>query len=110
MDGLGTYEIDNVVEQFVLEYPDFLFVGAVPIDIDDLDMKGTLHSTSITFLNRFLLFFCSLPILPCSLPILPPPFDLLSLLLRLSHVGKKGIPPSLIIVGRGNEHYLDPTL
>ena len=36
-DWLSTIEINNVMKQFELKYPNFLFGGAIPRDILDLD-------------------------------------------------------------------------
>ena len=39
-DWLSTTEINECMERYMLIYPNFLFVGAVPIDIEDLDQFG----------------------------------------------------------------------
>ena len=39
-DLLSTTEINDCMERYMSIYPDFLFVGAVPIDIEDLDQFG----------------------------------------------------------------------
>ena len=36
-DWLSTVDINQVLKQYEEKYPDFLFLGAVPIDFDDLD-------------------------------------------------------------------------
>jgi len=39
-DWLSTTEINDCMERYMKVYPHFLFVGAVPIDIEDLDQFG----------------------------------------------------------------------
>jgi len=39
-EWLSTTEINDCMERFMKKYPSFLFVGAVPIDIQDLDQFG----------------------------------------------------------------------
>ena len=39
-DWLSTTEINEGMERYINVYPEFLFVGAVPIDIEDLDQYG----------------------------------------------------------------------
>ena len=39
-DWLSTTEINECMERYMRLYPEFLFVGAVPIDIEDLDEFG----------------------------------------------------------------------
>lgn len=39
-DWLSTTEINECMERYMNIYPDFLFIGAVPIDIEDLDQFG----------------------------------------------------------------------
>jgi hypothetical protein len=39
-DWLSTTEINDCMERYMRMYPHFLFVGAVPIDIEDLDQFG----------------------------------------------------------------------
>jgi hypothetical protein len=39
-DWLSTTEINECMERYMDVYPDFLFVGAVPIDIEDLNQFG----------------------------------------------------------------------
>jgi hypothetical protein len=39
-DWLSTTEINECMERYINIYPEFLFVGAVPIDIEDLDQFG----------------------------------------------------------------------
>ncbi len=39
-DWLSTTEINECMERFMKIYPNYLFVGAVPIDIEDLDQFG----------------------------------------------------------------------
>jgi len=39
-DWLSTTEINDCMERFMKIYPNFLFVGAVPIDIEDLNQFG----------------------------------------------------------------------
>jgi hypothetical protein len=39
-DWLSTTEINEGMERYIDLYPEFLFVGAVPIDIEDLDQFG----------------------------------------------------------------------
>jgi hypothetical protein len=39
-DWLSTTEINEGMERYINVYPEFLFVGAVPIDIEDLDQFG----------------------------------------------------------------------
>jgi hypothetical protein len=37
-EWLSTIDIDGVIEQYEIKYPDFVFLGAVPIDFDDIDI------------------------------------------------------------------------
>lgn len=39
-EWLNTINIDEVMSQYEIKYPDFIFKGAVPIDFDDLPMLG----------------------------------------------------------------------
>jgi hypothetical protein len=39
-EWLSTSNIDDVVGQYQEKYPDFLFLGAVPLDFEDLDILG----------------------------------------------------------------------
>lgn len=39
-EWLNTYNIDDVMHQYETKYPDFKFMGAVPIDFDDLPALG----------------------------------------------------------------------
>ena len=39
-DWLSTTEINEGMERYINVYPEFIFVGAVPIDIEDLDQFG----------------------------------------------------------------------
>jgi len=39
-DWLSTTEINDCMERYMRVYPHFLFIGAVPIDIEDLDQFG----------------------------------------------------------------------
>ncbi len=39
-DWLSTHNIDNVMEQYETKFPNFKYLGAVPIDFDDLPQYG----------------------------------------------------------------------
>ena len=39
-DWLSTLHINDVIKQYQLKYPDFIFLGAVPLDFEDLPILG----------------------------------------------------------------------
>nr|QBK88481.1 MAG: Ulp1 protease [Mimivirus LCMiAC01] len=39
-EWLGTFNVQDVMEQYEKKYPDFIFMGAVPIDFDDFPEYG----------------------------------------------------------------------
>jgi hypothetical protein len=51
-DWLSTTEINDCMERYMRIYPEFLFVGAVPIDIEDLDQFGVKTLNYDTLLKK----------------------------------------------------------
>jgi hypothetical protein len=50
-DWLSNFDIQNVIKQYQDKYTDFLFLGAVPIDFDDLPELG-IKSLDFDFLTK----------------------------------------------------------
>ena len=53
-DWLSTTEINECMSRYMEAYPDFLFIGAVPIDIEDLSQfgVGTLNFEDLLKINK----------------------------------------------------------
>ncbi len=51
-EWLNTLNVDDTMQQYELKYPDFKFIGTVPIDFDDFEAFGIINLNYSDLLNQ----------------------------------------------------------